>query len=90
LTTVSPSTTTSYWQGASTGAWGSASTPVTPVAPASTTSAFWGGAASTPVAAASTWSNAPVSPATFTGAANANTGSFAVAGLVAAAALVLA
>ncbi|KAJ9642148.1 uncharacterized protein PV06_03281 [Exophiala oligosperma] len=72
-----------------------------PVAPISTKtgSPYWpaGPTSETPVAPASTgtgvWSytpSSPVSPATFTGAASANAGSFAFAGLVAAAAVVMA
>ncbi|KIX06542.1 uncharacterized protein Z518_04518 [Rhinocladiella mackenziei CBS 650.93] len=69
----------------------------TPVAPASSTP-YWPAGSSSPVAAASgtgtgVWSytpSSPVSPATFTGAANANAGSLAIAGLAAAAALVIA
>jgi len=76
-----------------------ASTSSTPVAPVETTTPYWpAGTSSTPVAAASTgtgavWSyspSSPVSPATYTGAASANAGSFALAGLVAAAAVVMA
>ncbi|KAJ9498636.1 hypothetical protein LTR99_007913 [Exophiala xenobiotica] len=74
------------------------STSSTPVAPVSTSTApYWpAGTSSTPVAPASTgavWSytpSSPVSPATYTGAASANAGSFALAGLVAAAAVVMA
>jgi len=85
---VSPVTTSTYdptwsdWEGST---W---ATSATPVKPASTTSTW------TPVAAASTgiasYTGAPVSPATYTGAANVNAGSFALAGLAAAAALVIA
>ncbi|KIW35413.1 uncharacterized protein PV07_02110 [Cladophialophora immunda] len=79
---------------ATTVAWGSPSGTWSSVAAASTGTGSW----SSPVAAASTgvWSysgsSTPVAPAvaTFTGAANANTGSFALAGLAAAAVLVMA
>merc|ERR1712029_946385 len=93
-----------YWT-YSTSSISTTSTPVkptasTPVAPVSeTTTPYWpAGTSSTPVAPASTgtgavWSyspSSPVSPATYTGAASANAGSFALAGLVAAAAVVMA
>ncbi|KAJ9608924.1 hypothetical protein H2200_006695 [Cladophialophora chaetospira] len=86
---VSPATTSSVYDGT----WSdweasTLSTSATPVKPASTTS--------TPVAAASTgiWSYSGsatgVAPATYTGAANVNAGSFALAGLAAAAVMVIA
>ncbi|OAL34690.1 hypothetical protein AYO20_06107 [Fonsecaea nubica] len=91
-----------YW----TYSTGSLSTTATPVAPASDVPSPWSsvapaagtGAPAAPVSPESTgvWSYSgsatPVAPAvaTFTGAANANTGSFALAGLAAAAVLVMA
>ncbi|OAP59482.1 hypothetical protein AYL99_06780 [Fonsecaea erecta] len=84
-TPVAATNSATWGPGSPSGTW-------TSVAAASTGTGAW----SSPVAAASTgvwsYSGSPVAPAvaTFTGAANANTGSFALAGLAAAAVLVMA
>jgi len=92
---VSTSTSSDYtWADWTTG---TAGTPVSPVTVA-TSSAYWT-TASTPVAAVTTatgsgavwsYSGTSVSPAAYTGAANANAGSFALAGLAAVVAVVVA
>jgi len=103
LPTDSLSSLQAQWTGAPPSDWCyytySASSLITATPVAASTTAYGSGAwSSAPVAAASTgiWSYSgsatPVKPAvaTYTGAANVNTGSFALAGLAAAAALVMA